>query len=247
VRREALRYIPGAAGKDWRDVLGSDVLPGAERLRGKEHDRNRRPVQVSGTARRGPARARNVQLSVHRRVPAAACVDEVDGDLRVFDPPGGAGVLALDPDGVRAFFTSPVSPATSTAFSSPRCSSTYSRTSSRTRSASHLARPSRCCMLSGLACPAHSTIDQQFLRGRSDSSPAPRPSPGAGAPPARTGPLSGPSGPRTPPASGQGLRCDPRPPQDLQSSHTGDQRWPQPSAAGSTSKITLYGWTSRSR
>jgi hypothetical protein len=39
VRREALRHIPGIAGKDWRDVLGSDVLPGAERLRGKEHDR----------------------------------------------------------------------------------------------------------------------------------------------------------------------------------------------------------------
>jgi hypothetical protein len=37
VRREALRYIPGLAGKDWRDVLGSDVLPGAERLREKEH------------------------------------------------------------------------------------------------------------------------------------------------------------------------------------------------------------------
>ena len=34
VRREALRCIPGVAGKDWRDVLGSDVLPGAERLRG---------------------------------------------------------------------------------------------------------------------------------------------------------------------------------------------------------------------
>ena len=37
VRREALRHIPGLAGKDWRDFLGSDVLPGAERLRGKEH------------------------------------------------------------------------------------------------------------------------------------------------------------------------------------------------------------------
>ena len=39
VRREALRYIPGVAGKVGRDVLGSDVLPGAERLRGQEHDR----------------------------------------------------------------------------------------------------------------------------------------------------------------------------------------------------------------
>ncbi|MFD5805773.1 hypothetical protein [Streptomyces sp. NPDC127020] len=32
---------------------------------------------------------------------ATACVDEVDGDLGVFDPPGGAGVLALDADGER--------------------------------------------------------------------------------------------------------------------------------------------------
>jgi hypothetical protein len=45
VRREALRHIPGLAGKDWRDFLGSDVLPGAERLRGKEHDR--KPVAGS--------------------------------------------------------------------------------------------------------------------------------------------------------------------------------------------------------
>ncbi len=40
------------------------------------------------------------------------------------------------------------------------------------RSASHLARPSRCCMPSGLISPAHAATDQQFLRGRSDSSPS---------------------------------------------------------------------------
>jgi hypothetical protein len=57
VRREALRHIPGLAGKDWREVLGSDVLPGAERLRGKEHDR--KPVAGSryqGRCAGGPAR-----------------------------------------------------------------------------------------------------------------------------------------------------------------------------------------------
>jgi hypothetical protein len=57
VRREALRYIPGLAGMDWRDVLGSDVLPGAERLRGKEHDR--KPAAGSryqGRCAGGPAR-----------------------------------------------------------------------------------------------------------------------------------------------------------------------------------------------
>jgi hypothetical protein len=57
LRREALRHIPGLAGKDWRDVLGSDGLPDAERLRGKiacQETGGR--VQVSGAVRRGPAR-----------------------------------------------------------------------------------------------------------------------------------------------------------------------------------------------
>jgi hypothetical protein len=36
----------------------------------------------------------------------------------------------------------------------------------------HLARPSRCCMPSGVASPAYSAMVQQFLRGRSDSSPS---------------------------------------------------------------------------
>ncbi|SDJ83687.1 hypothetical protein SAMN05421874_103351 [Nonomuraea maritima] len=38
--------------------------------------------------------------------------------------------------------------------------------------ASHSARPSRCCIPCGLACPARSAMLQQFLRGRSDSSPS---------------------------------------------------------------------------
>ncbi len=57
VRREALRYIPGVAGMDWRDVLGSDVLPGAERLREKEHDRKLAAgSRYQGRCARGPAR-----------------------------------------------------------------------------------------------------------------------------------------------------------------------------------------------
>ncbi|MDQ0798334.1 hypothetical protein QFZ58_006822 [Streptomyces sp. B1I3] len=52
-------------------------------------------------------RARNVQLTVHRRVPAAACIDKVDRGLRVFDPAGSAGVLALDTDGVHALLHVP--------------------------------------------------------------------------------------------------------------------------------------------
>ena len=57
VRREALRYIPGVAGMDWRDVLWSAVLPGAERLRGKEHDRKLAAgSRYQGRCARGPAR-----------------------------------------------------------------------------------------------------------------------------------------------------------------------------------------------
>lgn len=55
------------------------------------------------------------------------------------------------------------------------------------------ARPRRCCMPSGPASPDHSAITQQFVqqfvRGKTDSRPSTRPSPGARAPPARTGPL----------------------------------------------------------
>ena len=43
-----------------------------------------------------------------------------------------------------------------------------------TASASHRARPSRCCMPSGVASPARAAMLQQFLRGRSDSSPSTR-------------------------------------------------------------------------
>jgi hypothetical protein len=46
----------------------------------------------------GGPRARNVEFPVHCGVAALACVDQVDGDLGVFDPAGGAGVLALDAD-----------------------------------------------------------------------------------------------------------------------------------------------------
>ena len=57
VRREALRCIPGVAGMDWRDVLGSDVLPGTERLREKEHDRKLAAgSRYQGRCVRGPAR-----------------------------------------------------------------------------------------------------------------------------------------------------------------------------------------------
>lgn len=78
----------------------------------------------------GPAAAgiggpgtRNIGFPVHLGVPAAAGVDQVDGDLGVLDPACGAGVLPLDSNGV-GVFTSPVSSTTSTASSSRRCSAT---------------------------------------------------------------------------------------------------------------------------
>lgn len=69
VRREALRHIPGAAGMDWREVLGSDDLPGAERLTGtRACQKNRRlgpgigngaPGDPRDTAKAGLPEARN--------------------------------------------------------------------------------------------------------------------------------------------------------------------------------------------
>ena len=53
VRREVLRHIPGAAGKDWREILGSDDLPGAERLTGtRACQETGGCAQVSGAVRR---------------------------------------------------------------------------------------------------------------------------------------------------------------------------------------------------
>lgn len=44
-----------------------------------------------------------MEFPVHCGVPAAAGVDQVDGDLGVLDPARGAGVLPLDSNGVGAF------------------------------------------------------------------------------------------------------------------------------------------------
>ena len=46
----------------------------------------------------GPG-AGQVQLPVDHPMPSAGGIDQVDRDLGVLDPPGGAGVLALDPNG----------------------------------------------------------------------------------------------------------------------------------------------------
>jgi hypothetical protein len=104
------------------------------------------------------------------------------------------------------FFRSPVSSTTSTASGLPRCSTTYSRTSSRTAPASHRAAANRCCIPSGVASPACSAIVQQFLRRSPTATPARTPAPAAAAPPAQTGPRSAPSAHQTVPATGLDLR-----------------------------------------
>ena len=49
----------------------------------------------------GP-RIGKVELTVDHRVPTPTRVGQVNGDLGILDPPGGAGVLALHPHGVHA-------------------------------------------------------------------------------------------------------------------------------------------------
>ncbi len=83
------------------------------------------------------------------------------------------------------------------------------------------------CRAASLPRPTRRSSSSSCVAGPK-AARAPAVPPGAGPPPARTVRLCAPSGPRTPPASGQGLRCDLRPLPDRLSSHTDDQRWPQP-------------------
>jgi hypothetical protein len=78
-------------------------------------------LQALGIVGPGPGQ---VQRPVDQGVPSAGGVDQVDRDLGVVDPPGGAGVLALHPTVVVPFFRPPVASMTSTAPGSPRCSTT---------------------------------------------------------------------------------------------------------------------------
>ena len=137
--------------------------------------RRRSPCPAGGPAAVGVAGpgTRDIQLPVHRRVPRAAGVDEVDGDLGVLDPPGRAGVLALDPDGVGALLHVAGLVDHQHRLLVVRGARRRTRAHRRGRRRHPTtARPSRCCMPSGVASPAHSAIVQQFLRGRSDSSPS---------------------------------------------------------------------------
>ena len=155
-------------------------------------------------------------------------MDEVDGDLRVLDPPGSAGVLALDPSGALLHVPRSRRPPAPRPRRADAPARTHARHHARGRHPTWPGRAGAACRPDSSPRPTRRSTSSSCAAGPT-AARVPSPSPGAGAPPARTGPLSGPSGSRTPPASGQGLRCDPRPPQDLQSSHTDDQRWPYPS------------------
>lgn len=92
VPRDPAHTVPGV--EEPADLTGGQLRLGRE---DGVLAQARRPAAV----RVARPRARHVQLPVHCRVPAHCRVDEVDRDLRVFDPAGSAGVLALDTGGVR--------------------------------------------------------------------------------------------------------------------------------------------------
>src|SRR5215211_3695132 len=123
---------------------------------------------------------------------------------------------------------SPVSSTTSTPSSAPRCSTTYSRRSPAT--------------------PTWSAIDQQFTSTAPPTSPRGKRGHADAARPEETCPRSDPSTHPGPAATGRGLRCGTRPPQDhLLSSQTRIiKRWPSRTPdRHANSMITIYGWSTR--
>src|SRR3954453_14576475 len=92
-------------------------------------------------------------------------------DLGVLDPPSTAAVLPLHPDRVRSLFTSPVSSITNTACRIGEMVDDVVAGLLR-----HPVRvpdsPGQQVLPSGLASPVCSVIVQQFLPGRSASSPS---------------------------------------------------------------------------
>jgi hypothetical protein len=128
-------------------------------------------IEAGGPAAVGIG-TRSIEFPVHCGVPAAAGVDQVDGDLGVLDPAPGAGVLPLDSNGVGAFLHVAGLVNHQRRLVVVQMLHHVVTTSSRTWSASHFALPSRCCMPSGVLSPAHSAMVQQFLRGRSDNRPS---------------------------------------------------------------------------
>jgi hypothetical protein len=116
--REVLGFQPGTQ----RPVVPVDLIaddPGERHLRshgplihppdelrlGRERHVRRYPGGSAPLRVAGPG-LRQVQFPVNQRVPARGSVPEVDDDLGVFDPPGGARVLTLQPGVTVPFLTS---------------------------------------------------------------------------------------------------------------------------------------------
>lgn len=99
-------------------------------------------------------------------------VDEIDGDLRVLDPAGGAGVLALYPDGADALLH-----VAGLVHDQDRLLVVEMLHDVLAYIVTHRIGVPGCPAQQMLHAvwgllPAHSAIVQQFLRGRSDSSPS---------------------------------------------------------------------------
>jgi site-specific DNA recombinase len=86
--------VPGYPGERHRRARGPLDHPLSELRLGRERHRRGDPGRRAAVPVIGPG-LRQVQLAVNEGMPARAGISEVDGDLGVLDPPGGAGVLAL--------------------------------------------------------------------------------------------------------------------------------------------------------
>ncbi len=172
---------------------------------------------ASGPAARrvGQPSLGQVQLAVDHAMPGGGGIGQVDGDLGVVDLAGGAGVLALHPDGVAALLEVAGLVDDQQRSGVGQVLEQVVADVARTACSSQTARLSRCCRLSGVAWPACSAIVQQFLRAAPTAARAPMRGRAVGAPPARTGRRSGQAARPALSANWQGLPCGLRPLCDL--------------------------------
>src|SRR5512132_2833823 len=169
-RAAAIDLLSGHPGRRHPGVQGALQHELGQLRLGPELHLPRDPPSPTPLRVVGPALGQ-VQLPVNEPPPLGAGVARKTPSWQLSTLPAVPEYCRCTPTEVVPFLRSPVSSTTSTAPGSPRCSTTWSRRSSRTLSWSHTARPSRCCIPSGLGSPACSAIVQQFLRGRSASSP----------------------------------------------------------------------------
>ena len=189
-----------------------------------------------------------VELAVDHRVPAGAGVGQVDRDLGVLDPPGGAGVLALHPDGVHALLE--------VAGLVDHQHRRRRRRARRRRSRAGRHARRRCPSSPGQQVLHAVRIGVAGVLGDASSSscaagpPAARARTrgrGGGSPPGRTGPPSDRAACRLRHSIRRPLRCGPRPPLDPLDVDTTeeDHAVAVPRPGPPRRKITNYGWSTR--